>query len=124
MTTVDIRPVEQKDLDLLGVPTYGRTIRGQVAVEEGVPIAIAGVIHTEPFYAFAHLTDAMRRYPKQIMKVIHSFQQFLSEHYTTVYAVADAEELNAVPVLIRAGFEYYMTTIQGDVYRWQTLQSH
>lgn len=114
--------MEATDLFSLNIPTFGKSIRGQVAEVDGEPIAATGVIHTDPFYAFAHLTDEMRKYPREIVKVIQVFETFLEEYYDTVFAVADAGEGNAPAVLQRAGFKYYQSTSQGDIYRWHKSQ--
>lgn len=106
------------DLLALGIPTYGKTVRAITAEKDGEVLAVAGVIHTVPFYAFVHMTDEMRRYPKTIMRVIRGFSDFLSKHYVAVYATASEEEANAPRVLERAGFKYLMTTTQGEVYKW------
>lgn len=113
-----IRPMTATDLTDLGVPTFGKTIRGQVAEIDGVPVAASGVLHTEPFYAFAQMTDEMRKYPRAVVKVIQGFEDFLSTYYKTVYAAADVDESNAPAVLRRAGFKYYQTNTQGDIYVW------
>jgi hypothetical protein len=119
-----IRPMEATDLTNLEIDTFGKTIRGHVAEIDGRPIAATGVIHTDPNYAFAFMTDEMRKYPREIVRVIRGFSEFLQQYYEVVYAIADIEENNAPAVLRRAGFEYYQTTDQGDVYRWLKPQSH
>lgn len=119
-----IRPMVQTDLNDLGIPTFGKSIRAQVAEVDGVPIAASGVIHTSPHYAFAHLTDAMRDHKRDIVRVIQSFSEFLQEYYDVVFAIADINESNAPSVLERAGFRHYQSTTQGEVYRWLKSQSH
>jgi len=119
-----IRPMEAEDLTNLDLNSFGKSIRAVVAEVGGKAVAVAGVIHTSPPYAFANLTPAMRDHPRDIMRVIKSFDAFLQQHYEVVYAVADPEENNAPRVLRKIGFEYYMTTIQGDIYRWQQQPYH
>ena len=116
--------MEATDLQRLEIPTFGKTIRAMTAEVDGVPVAAAGVIHTDPYYAFMTMTDEMRKHPKEIVKVIQGFNDWLSEYYTTVYAVASVEESNAPAVLERVGFRYHMTTTQGDIYQWHRSQFH
>jgi hypothetical protein len=113
-----------KDLTDLELPTFGRTIRGQVAEVDGKTVAATGVLHTSPFYAFAHITPAMRDHPRAIVRVIQGFEEFLTMYYGTVYAIADVNENNAPAVLERAGFKHYQTSLEGEVYRWQQPQYH
>lgn len=110
------------DLDKFNMAQLGYTVRGIVAEEDGNVIGTAGVIHTEPPYAFAHVLDPMRKYPKAIMKIVRDFDIFLQSNYDAVYAVADTEENNAPRVLHKIGFRYYGTNPQGDVYRWHKQQ--
>jgi len=119
-----IRPMAAQDLSSFGLDTLGFTVRAIVAEEDGVPIAAAGVIHTEPPYAFAHIEEPMRKYPKRIMRVIKDFDIFLQSNYDVVYAVADVGEKNAPKVLEKVGFEYHQTNAQGDVYRWHKHPYH
>lgn len=119
-----IRPMVATDLSALDVQTFGKTIRGQVAEMDGVPIAAVGVLHAEPFYAFAHMTPEMRKHPRQVVEVIRDFEEFLGTYYTTVYAIADVNESNSPAVLQRAGFKHHQTTTQGEVYKWHKSQSH
>ena len=122
--TLTIKPMGRTDLQALNIPTFGMTVRAMVAELEGSPVAIAGVIHTDPYYAFANLTEVMRSHPKEIVRVIQGFSDWLSENYEVVYAVADVNEANAPSVLQRAGFKYYSTTVEGEVYKWHRPQFH
>ena len=119
-----IKPMGRTDLRALEVPTFGKTVRAMVAYIDDAPVAVAGVIHTDPYYAFANMTQAMREHPKEIVRVIQGFSDWLSENYEVVYALADVEESNAPSVLQRAGFKYYSNTVQGDVYKWHRPQFH
>jgi len=113
-----IRPMVSTDLKDLDLLTHGHTVRGHVAEEDGVPVAATGVLHTDPFYAFAQMSDEMRKHPRDVVRVIRGFENFLGTYYKTVYAVADVDESNAPAVLRRAGFKYYQTNTQGDIYVW------
>ena len=114
--------MEAADLSTFGLGQLGYTVRAIVAEKEGMIVGAAGVVHSEPPYAFAHILDPMRDHPKAIMKVIKDFDIFLQINYDVVYAVADRNENNAPRVLQKIGFEYYMTNAQGDVYRWHKQQ--
>jgi len=110
------------DLTNLRVDTLGKTLRGKVIAdkETGEPLGIAGVLHTEPYHAFSLMTDELRDYPKAIVKFIREFGSFLQQHYTAVYAVPAAYEINSRSCLELAGFRYLYTDNYGDVYRWSS----
>lgn len=115
--------MEATDPILLSVPTFGMSVRAMVAELDGVPVGMAGVLHARPKIAFANLTDEIRKYPSDILRVIDAFGEWLAASYTSVIAIADVEENNAPSVLERIGFKYSHTTTQGDVYRWHKPQS-
>lgn len=100
----------------------GTTLRGKVLADKdtGEPMAIAGVLHTEPFHAFSMLTDEARQYPKAIVKFIREFKSFMQQYYEAVYSIPDQFEINSESVLKMAGFKYVYTDNFGDVYRWNS----
>lgn len=112
------------DLQQLKIPTYNKTVRGITVEVNGLPVGLAGVIHTSPNFAFSKIDEELRSHPKLIMSVVHCFNEFLQQYYTTVYATADKDETNAPAILQRMGFKYYQTNLQGDVFRWQRQRLH
>lgn len=118
-----IRNVEATDLTSLSVDTMGQTLRGKVIADKvtGEPLGIAGVLHTEPFYAFSMMTDELREYPKAIVKFMREFSSFLQQHYEAVYAIPAGYEINSRGCLEMIGFRYlYSDMNYGDVYRWSS----
>lgn len=98
-------------------------MRALVIEDDGKPVAIVGVLHTEPMQCFSVMTDPVRRSPKTIVKVALRLRQMLDSYTGTVYALADKNEPNAPRFLKFIGFEYFNTTVQGEIYRWRKQQS-
>ena len=95
-------------------------MRGLTVVKGGVPIGVAGVLHTSPPQAFSVMSDELREHPKTIVRFIRGFEEFLAKHYSSVVAIASSKENNAPACLVRAGFNFLEYNRDGEeIYQWQ-----
>jgi len=87
---------------------FGKTYRGlSFHAPNGDIAGGIGVIHHNPLWAFAVITDVGRKYPRDVMQIIRQFGDWAGQYYNRLYAEADPEEHNAARCLKTAGFEEY-----------------
>jgi len=111
-----IRALKRTDLiEFYGEP-FAQSVRGFAVELEGEPVAIAGVIHTDPLQVFSTMKDSLRKYPKTIMKTAHRLKSILNKYESPLYAFADEDEKNSVNFLKRVGF----VQLDDGVFKWVT----
>lgn len=87
------------------VPMF--SMRGFIVMFEEKPIGIVGIYtFQEKIIAFSQMKDEMRPLKKEIVRVIKSFMQFLSEMNVPVYAIASQQEPTSLELLPKLGFAY------------------
>lgn len=110
----NIRALKKADL----IAFYGEplkyTVRGLAVELNGEPVAVAGVISTEPHQAFSMIRDELRRSPKTIMKLGKMFKRILDSYDNAIYAYADENEKNSSNFLKHLGFEQ----IDDGMFKW------
>lgn len=110
----NIRTLKKGDIESVYGESFRESVRG-LAVELGDEVvAVAGVIHTNPLQAFSNMKDALRKYPKTIMKTAISLKSILNKYETAIYAFADEEEANSRNFLKHVGF----VEIEDGVFKW------
>ena len=114
-----IRAAKRSDVLELCGQSYPESLKAIVVEEDEKPVAIAGVLHTEPPQCFSVMLDDARKSPKTIVRVGQQMRQLLDSYSVTVYAIADLRENDAPRFLRFMGFTYFKTTSQGELYRWQ-----
>lgn len=112
----NIRALKSKDIVEFYGKSFPESVRGLAVEFEGEPVAVAGVIHTNPLQAFSSIKDSLRKYPKTIIKTARRLKTILDMYESPVYAYADKGEKNSVNFLKHIGF----TQIEDGVFRWQT----
>lgn len=118
-----IRGTTRNDINVLCGSQYKQSLRALTVDDDGQPVAIVGVLHTDPLQCFSEMTPAVRKSPKTIVKTALLLRRILDSYSSTVYAIADVNENDAPRFLKMIGFEYECTNNQGEIYRWPQ-QSH
>lgn len=110
----NIRELRKTDiLEFYGKP-FSESVRGLTVELEGIPVAVAGVIHTNPLQVFSSMKDPLRKYPKTIMKTALRLKSILNKYESPLYAFADEDEKNSVNFLKRVGF----SQLDDGVFKW------
>ena len=99
-----IRAIRKTDIEEFYGKPFPESVRGLTVEFEGKPVAVAGVIHTNPLQAFSSLKDSLRRYPKTIINTARKLKVILDKYESPVYAYADEDEKNSVNFLKHIGF--------------------
>lgn len=110
-----IRALQKNDIEVFYGKKFNESVRGLAVELEGVPVAIAGVMHTNPLQAFSDMKDSLRKYPKTIIKTARRLKNILDAYESPVYAYADEDESNSANFLKHVGF----TEIEEGVFKWQ-----
>lgn len=101
-----IRPLTARDLEELYPEGVRVSVRG-VAVElDGEVLAVAGMSLRVPYLAFSTMKDAMRKYPKTILKTARQLQDIMCQYNSDIFAEADVNERNSFAFLLHLGFEH------------------
>ena len=117
-----IRPATRSDvIDLCG-DSYPEGMRALVVESDGVPIGIAGILHTMPRQCFSVMKDEIRSSPRVILRVAKQLRPMMDSYDTPIYAIASEDEPTSTRFLEYVGFEYHDTTVQGEVYQWRRQQ--
>lgn len=117
---MEIRAARLSDVELLCGQVFNESMRAIVVEHDGEPVAIAGVLHTNPLQAFSHLTPAVRKSPKTIVRAVDRMQEIVEGYTAPVYAVASDDPLDKDPgtFLEYVGFQYVGDTAKGRLYLW------
>ena len=113
-----VRALKRSDLSAFYDKPFPESVRGLAVEFEGEPVAVAFVINTDPLQAVSKMKDALRKYPKTIMKTARKFKEILNTYSSEVYAVASSEEKNSVNFLKHIGFIH----LEDEVFKWEQQQ--
>ena len=111
-----IRALRKADIIEFYDEPFPESVRGLAVEFNGEPVAIAGVIHTNPLQAFSSMKDALRKYPKVIVKTARKLKTILDTYESPVYAYADEDEKNSVNFLKHVGF----IQLDDGMFKWVT----
>lgn len=101
---IEIVPATKEHVEFYynGKPTY--SMRGVVALEDGVPIGLGGLlVHQGKMYMFCEMRDCARKYRKYILKAGKEVIKLAEGKI--VYAVAQKDIESAPRFLEHLGFE-------------------
>lgn len=91
------------------------TTRALVAVMDGRPICVAGVVTENGVRkAYANISDEMRKYPKTGLRMARRVMQMISESGVTTFAKASPDVEAAERFLEHLGFKH----LHSGVYKW------
>lgn len=110
----NIRELRKTDILEFYSKPFPESVRGLAVELEGIPVAIAGVIHTNPLQVFSSIKEPLRKYPITIMKTALRLKSILDKYDSPLYAFADEEEKNSVNFLKRVGFN----ELDDGVFKW------
>lgn len=110
----NIRALRRSDIEDFYDKPFKESVRGLVVEFNDEPVAIAGVIHTNPLQAFSSMKDSLRKYPKTIIKTARKLKTILDKYESPIYAYADEDEKNSVNFLKHVGF----TQLDDGVFKW------
>jgi len=110
----NVRALTRNDLLAFYGEMFSESVRGLAVELDGEPVAVAGVIHTNPLQAFSQIREPLRKYPKTIMKTARRLKSILNVYESPVYAFADKDEKNSVNFLKRVGF----IQLEDGVFKW------
>lgn len=86
-----------------------------MAEQDGEIIGIAGVLHSVPKQAFSDIGQALRNYPREVVKGVRLYREILNSYDEPIYAIANPTEETAVTFLTHVGFEH----LEDRIYRWK-----
>jgi len=112
----NIRELRKTDIEVFYGKPFPESVRGLAVEFEGEPVAVAGVIHTNPLQAFSSMSDSLRKYPKTIIKTARRMKAILDKYESPIYAYADEGEKNSVNFLKHIGF----IQLDDGMFKWVT----
>lgn len=113
-----IRGANKADVIHLCGSQHTQSMRALVVEHDGEPVAIAGVLHTEPMQCFSVMTDVVRQSPKTIVKTAIRLRDILNSYHYPIFAVANMNEKDSDRFLTFVGFNHFESTITHEVYQW------
>jgi hypothetical protein len=111
----NIRALRKSDIIEFYDEPFPESVRGLAVELDGVPVGVAGVIHTNPLQAFSTMRDDLRKYPKTIVRTARQIKIILDSYNSPIYAYADEDEKNSVNFLKHVGFDQ----LDDGVFKWQ-----
>ena len=112
------RPATRDDIIEMTGQTFPETIRAISAEHDGELMGIAGVRNSDPKMCFADIRPELKKHPRTIIRMARWVTSTIIKSDTPVYAIADEDEPTAFHFLQHVGFEWMMSTNQGEVFRW------
>ncbi len=113
-----IRPATRDDIIEMCGGTFAENIWAMVAEDEGKVLALAGVRYSNPTMCFGNIKPEMKKSPRTIIKLARMVTKVVDESDMPVYAIADKDEPTAPRFLEHVGFDYLMSSRNGEIYKW------
>jgi hypothetical protein len=116
---LEIRPIKRGDFEAIYGHPPTRTIRGFTAIDNGRPVAVAGVYYLpDQIVAFCRVTPEAQRQRHWMAVGYRKIKELLDSMEAPVFAVADPAIPTAENLLMRCGFEYLNKGPNGEVFVW------
>lgn len=113
-----IRPATRSDVIEMCGGTFPDNIWAMAVDDEGDLLAIAGVRYSNPRMCFGNIKPEIKKSPRTLVKLARMVTAVVAESDVPVYAIADKDEPTAPRFLEHVGFEYMMTSSDGEIYQW------
>lgn len=113
-----IRPTTRDDIIEMTGTTFPENIRAISAEHDGELMGVAGIRSCDPRLCFADIKPELKKSPRTIIKMARWVTDIIKKGDAPVYALADEDEPTAFRFLEHVGFQWIMSTDQGEVFKW------